>query len=186
MLFWILYFFFFLMWIPGNQHKKKGAAFSHAETHISEGIFKSSKSWCMDYYSLSLVDEEPQFLLSEETEGGSFILSGIRNCYLIYDYISFLLLHLMLCIKHYWSPFSKCYISSEIHINPDQESDMKHIFSLSAERNNTVSILAHTSKQQELSLFHYIICIFMCLDIIHWKLNFQMQLKFVLFFSFYL
>ncbi len=57
MLFWILYLFFFFMWIPGSQHKKKGAAFSHAETHISEGILKSSKSWCMDSFSLSLVDD---------------------------------------------------------------------------------------------------------------------------------
>lgn len=35
---WLFFFFFFFMWIPGSQHKKKGAAFSHAETHISEGI----------------------------------------------------------------------------------------------------------------------------------------------------
>lgn len=47
------------MSILGSQHKKKGAAFSHAETHISEGIFMSSNSWCMDCFRLSLEDWDP-------------------------------------------------------------------------------------------------------------------------------
>lgn len=83
----------------------------------------------MECFSLSLVDEELHFLLSKGTEGGSFILSGIRKCYLIYDYISLLLLHLLLYIKHCCSPFSKCYISSAIHTDPEQNSNMKHRFS---------------------------------------------------------
>lgn len=52
---WLLlfFFFFFFMWIPGSQHKKKGAAFSHAETHISEGIFRETlDAWIVFHFSL--------------------------------------------------------------------------------------------------------------------------------------
>lgn len=49
----VLFFFFFsLMWIPGSQHRKKGAAFSHVETHISEGIFFFLRAQSLDAWIL--------------------------------------------------------------------------------------------------------------------------------------
>lgn len=103
------------MWIPGSQHKKKGAAFSHAETHISEGIFKSSKSWCMDSFSLSLANEDLtnlSFYFPKKPFFFSFFftVSGIKP--MLCDYISLLLLHLMSWIEYCCNPLSRCYISA--------------------------------------------------------------------------
>lgn len=66
------------MWIPGSQHKKKGAAFSHAETHISEGIFREPGLSMHGLFSPSVWRIKILDFLALVSCGGSVIFSVLR------------------------------------------------------------------------------------------------------------
>ena len=112
-------FQFFIFFFSQGANTRKRGRLSHMLRLIYPKVFfKSSKSCCMDFFSLNVGDEDLSILVVFtflKNHGGSLILRGIRKMLL---YICFFCTS---CpeLSSGATLYNKCYISAAMHIDPE-------------------------------------------------------------------